>query len=149
MDNAENLRAIGEALLVDGVASTGAGAGSGCESPAPPPRLTVLVELNVGHNRCGVSTVEEVVALATLAQSLPYCAFGGIHAYQGMAQHIRATVDRVESGEALTVRVGRRGGGLGVACRNGMQEFARVYPVLLASPSLSLTLSQEGELNIE
>jgi 3-hydroxy-D-aspartate aldolase len=51
--------------------------------------LDVLVELNVGMNRCGVDTPEQVVDLAKLIAKNPRLRFTGIQAYQGVAQHLR------------------------------------------------------------
>jgi D-serine deaminase-like pyridoxal phosphate-dependent protein len=45
--------------------------------------LRVLVEVDVGMNRCGVKTAEECVALARLAAGSPGLAFEGIQAYEG------------------------------------------------------------------
>lgn len=57
-------------------------------------RLSVLVELNVGGERGGVDTAEELVELALQVQASQSLAFGGIQAYQGIAQHVRRHADR-------------------------------------------------------
>lgn len=51
--------------------------------------LTVLVEVNVGANRCGVAPGEETLALAKAIDVSKNLHFGGLQAYQGAAQHIR------------------------------------------------------------
>ncbi len=52
--------------------------------------LHVLVELNVGANRCGVDSVEEVLPLARAIAAQGGLRFAGIQAYHGPAQHLRA-----------------------------------------------------------
>src|SRR5262249_38480132 len=57
-------------------------------------RLDVLVEVNVGANRCGV---EPGAAAVTLAQAIGACRnlrFAGLQAYQGGAQHLRKVEER-------------------------------------------------------
>lgn len=54
-------------------------------------RLRCLVELDVGHGRCGARTVEDAVALALVVASLPGLDWQGLHAYHGAAQHVRTT----------------------------------------------------------
>ena len=54
----------------------------------------VLVELNVGANRCGVETPEDVLRLAKETSELPSLRFAGIQAYQGAAQHLRTYEER-------------------------------------------------------
>lgn len=46
-------------------------------------RIDVLVEVNVGQDRCGVEPGETVVKLAKEIQKLPGLTFKGIQAYQG------------------------------------------------------------------
>lgn len=57
-------------------------------------RLPVLCELNVGGNRGGVSTIEELLSLAQLVTQSRSLTFGGIQAYQGVAQHLRGHEER-------------------------------------------------------
>ncbi len=50
----------------------------------------VLVEVDVGHGRCGVTTVAQALAVAEAVRAGgPQLVFGGIHAYRGSAQHLR------------------------------------------------------------
>lgn len=56
--------------------------------------LHVLVELNVGSNRCGVNTAEDVVRLAKAIGAQPSLRFAGIQAYYGAAQHLRTPEER-------------------------------------------------------
>ena len=51
--------------------------------------LTVLVEVDVGAKRCGVGPGAPAAALALAIARTPGLSFGGIHAYQGGAQHLR------------------------------------------------------------
>jgi D-serine deaminase-like pyridoxal phosphate-dependent protein len=56
--------------------------------------LDVLIEINVGANRCGVEPGKPAVALAELVDTSDSLNFKGIHAYQGAAQHVRSPEDR-------------------------------------------------------
>ncbi|MCI0753775.1 DSD1 family PLP-dependent enzyme [Teichococcus vastitatis] len=57
-------------------------------------RLSVLVEIDVGAGRCGVAPGPEAVALASRIAGSPHLRFGGLQAYHGSAQHIRASEGR-------------------------------------------------------
>jgi D-serine deaminase-like pyridoxal phosphate-dependent protein len=68
-------------------------------------RLTVLVEINVGANRCGVEPGEPALALARQIAAAPSLRFGGLQAYQGRAQHIYDFAKRREAIDAAIARV--------------------------------------------
>src|SRR5690606_18053347 len=57
-------------------------------------QVEVLVEVDVGQGRCGVSDAALVLALAQQAQTLPGVRFGGLQAYHGSAQHVRSHAER-------------------------------------------------------
>jgi D-serine deaminase-like pyridoxal phosphate-dependent protein len=57
-------------------------------------RLTALVELDVGGNRCGVPTARDAVLLAERIAESPGLTFGGLQAYHGRAQHFRQPEER-------------------------------------------------------
>jgi 3-hydroxy-D-aspartate aldolase len=57
-------------------------------------RLDVLVEVNVGANRCGVEPGEPAVKLAQAIASSKNLRFAGLQAYQGAAQHLRKVEER-------------------------------------------------------
>jgi len=78
-DDPANVTALNEAALAAGV------------------RLPVLVEVNVGADRCGVEPGEPAVALARQIAGLPGLRFGGLQAYHGSAQHIREFETRREA----------------------------------------------------
>ena len=59
--------------------------------------LNVLVEINVGANRCGVEPGEPVLGLARLIAQRPGLRFAGVHAYHGAAQHLRTPQQRREA----------------------------------------------------
>ena len=63
-------------------------------------RLDVYVELDVGQNRCGVTTPAEVVELARAIVACPRFTFMGLHAYAGGAQHRRGVPERRAAIEA-------------------------------------------------
>ncbi len=50
--------------------------------------LEVFVEIDCGAGRCGVSTTEDVVAIAKAVEAAPNLTFSGIQAYQGAMQHL-------------------------------------------------------------
>jgi len=56
--------------------------------------LDVLVELNVGGNRCGVEIAEDVARLAAAIAASPSLRFAGLQAYHGAAQHLRGFEER-------------------------------------------------------
>ncbi|UOM35747.1 3-hydroxy-D-aspartate aldolase BhcC [Acuticoccus sp. I52.16.1] len=56
--------------------------------------LACLVELDCGMDRCGVSTPEEVVALARAIAAAEGLGFAGIQAYHGAAQHLATYPER-------------------------------------------------------
>lgn len=57
-------------------------------------KLDVYIELDVGHNRAGVTEVNEVVALGRAITSHPNLSLRGLHAYFGSAQHRRSIAER-------------------------------------------------------
>ena len=75
-DNAANVSALDEAARQFGVA------------------LDVLVEINVGANRCGVEPGEAAVRLAQRIAASANLRFAGLQAYQGSAQHLRKVDER-------------------------------------------------------
>ncbi len=67
--------------------------------------LDVLVEIDVGAGRCGVAPGAPALALAEVIDKAPNLRFGGLQAYQGSAQHIRAYEGRksaIDSAIAMT-----------------------------------------------
>ncbi|XP_059172864.1 3-hydroxy-D-aspartate aldolase-like [Physella acuta] len=66
--------------------------------------LDIVVEVNVGGNRCGVEPGEEVVKLARTILDLPNVNFKGIHCYNGQNQHIRSAEDRKTAVDAVIVK---------------------------------------------
>lgn len=69
--------------------------------------LGVLVEINVGGNRCGVEPGSPAVALAQMIAADPHLTFGGLQAYHGRAQHFRTPAER-SAAIAVTVADTRR-----------------------------------------
>ncbi len=67
--------------------------------------LDVLVEIDVGAERCGVAPGAPALALAKTIEQAANLKFGGLQAYHGRSQHIRAYEDRraaAETAIALT-----------------------------------------------
>ena len=56
--------------------------------------IDVFIELNVGHNRCGVEPGPAAVALALEIRKHPALNFAGLQAYHGKAQHMRSASER-------------------------------------------------------
>ena len=59
-------------------------------------RLPVLVEVNIGQNRCGVEPGAPTLALARSIAACRSLRFAGIQAYHGKAQHIYDPAQRAE-----------------------------------------------------
>ncbi|MBO6784670.1 MAG: DSD1 family PLP-dependent enzyme [Alphaproteobacteria bacterium] len=68
-------------------------------------QLEVLVEVDCGQGRCGVTTPDEVVALARAVNAADGLAFTGIQAYQGTAQHIEAYAERADMLDRVVAQV--------------------------------------------
>jgi 3-hydroxy-D-aspartate aldolase len=65
-------------------------------------RLSILIEIDVGSNRCGVTPGADAVALARRIASSRHLIFGGLQAYQGSAQHLRQPQEREAAIAAAT-----------------------------------------------
>lgn len=79
-------------------------------------RLEVLVEIDCGGRRCGVSPGAPAIEIASAIAESAHLAFGGLHAYFGSAQHFRTYTERhsaIERASALVQEtiagLGRRG----------------------------------------
>src|SRR5210317_1832710 len=57
-------------------------------------QIECLVEIDCGAGRCGVTTTEDVVAIARAIDAAPGLKFSGIQAYQGAMQHLDSYEDR-------------------------------------------------------
>ena len=66
-------------------------------------RLPVLVEINIGMNRCGVEPGEPALALARHVAAQRSLRFAGLQAYHGRAQHI---VELSKRRETMEVAIG-------------------------------------------
>ena len=56
--------------------------------------LDVYIELDVGHNRAGVSDVADVIAIGRAIAAQSSLSLRGLHAYFGNAQHRRSVAER-------------------------------------------------------
>jgi D-serine deaminase-like pyridoxal phosphate-dependent protein len=70
-------------------------------------RMRVLVEIDVGAARCGVSPGPDAVALAQQIAASPHLIFGGLQAYHGSAQHLRRAEQR-QAAIAHAIEASRR-----------------------------------------
>ena len=64
-----------------------------------------LVEIDCGARRCGVSTPEDVVAIAKAIDAAPGLTFDGIQAYQGSMQHFETHAERLAAFDVVTSMV--------------------------------------------
>ena len=80
--------------------------------------IHVLVELNVGGNRCGVESAEELARLAAAISNSSSLRFAGIQAYHGAAQHLRKFEDRRGAIEGAAKKVIEAAG---LLRRNGLE----------------------------
>jgi 3-hydroxy-D-aspartate aldolase len=81
--------------------------------------LDVLVEVNVGANRCGAEPGEPAFQLARQIHQAKNLRFAGLQAYQGSAQHMRKTEERRAAIDAACEKVKRTTALLdkaGIAC---------------------------------
>src|ERR1044072_2500519 len=69
--------------------------------------ISVLVEIDVGGNRCGVAPGEPALRLASKIARSNLLRFGGVQAYHGSAQHFR-TYDERRDAIARTVDMTRQ-----------------------------------------
>lgn len=56
--------------------------------------IDVFIEINVGHNRCGVQPGAPAVLLVLEIRKHPALNFAGLQAYHGKAQHLRSPLER-------------------------------------------------------
>jgi D-serine deaminase-like pyridoxal phosphate-dependent protein len=74
-------------------------------------RMDVLVEINVGANRCGVEPGTQALALARAVAGAEHLRFAGLQAYHGAAQHLRSVAER-QAAIAIATRKARSTKGL-------------------------------------
>ncbi len=80
-DDAQNLREMGMIGQTTGVA------------------LDVVIEVNVGQNRCGVEPGEPALALARIIEESPWLALAGLQGYQGAIQMTEDFAERKAAAE--------------------------------------------------
>jgi D-serine deaminase-like pyridoxal phosphate-dependent protein len=79
-------------------------------------RLDVLIEIDIGQNRCGVAGSAEVLRLLDALAPHGQLRFAGLQAYQGRVQHLRGHAERLEAARrasdraaAVVAELGRAG----------------------------------------
>lgn len=85
-------------------------------------QIDVLVEVDVGQGRCGVSGPAAVLALARLAAELPGVNFAGLQAYHGAVQHRRSRLQRQQLCREAAARA--------AACAQLLGEHGIACPVI-------------------
>ena len=82
-------------------------------------QLEVLVEIDCGAGRCGVTTTSAVIEIARAVAAAPNLKFTGIQAYQGAMQHLDSYAARKEKLDTAIAMVKDAVNGLkaeGIAC---------------------------------
>ncbi|MBQ8408632.1 MAG: DSD1 family PLP-dependent enzyme [Clostridia bacterium] len=64
-----------------------------------------LIEYEIGMERCGVATKEDVAALAEFINQCPHLVFDGIQAYAGHLSHTVSETERLERTQANTEKI--------------------------------------------
>lgn len=68
--------------------------------------VEILIEVDIGHGRCGVTTVDQVLELARAVAAFPnHLSLQGIHAFRGSAQHMRLPTERDAAVAAAVVQL--------------------------------------------
>ena len=117
-DNAENVMALDAAARESGVT------------------LEVLVEINVGANRCGVEPGAAAVELAQRIVASANLRFAGLQAYQGSAQHMRKVEERraaIEKAVSHVKRTRELLAAAGIACPKVTGDGTGTYVLEAAS----------------
>ncbi len=99
-------------------------------------RLTLLVEIDVGMGRCGVVAGPEALALCQRIAGSRHLRFGGLQAYNGRAQHLRAFTERqaaIATAAEITARCLDDLRQHGIACPIVGGGGTGTYPFELAS----------------
>ena len=82
---------------IQGINSLAASMNTGRVASGITTEIDVFIEINVGHNRCGVEPGADAVALALEIRKHPALNFAGLQAYHGKAQHLRTPALRREA----------------------------------------------------
>jgi D-serine deaminase-like pyridoxal phosphate-dependent protein len=99
-------------------------------------RLDVLVEINVGADRCGVAPGAPALALARAISASRNLRFAGLQAYHGGAQHLRSVAERrnaIASAVALVQSTRESIHASGIACDTVTGAGTGSFPLELAS----------------
>jgi D-serine deaminase-like pyridoxal phosphate-dependent protein len=99
-------------------------------------RLEVLVEINVGADRCGVEPGAPALALARAIAGSSNLRFAGLQAYHGGAQHVRSVANRRDAiGRAVDLVRSTRAllETNGIACETVTGAGTGSFPLELAS----------------
>lgn len=72
---------------------------------SPNSHIDVFIEINVGQNRAGLHSDDDLVVLAREIASHPPLRFVGLHAYHGGAQHIEDAATRAQTMQQSYARV--------------------------------------------
>ena len=69
-------------------------------------RIDILIEIDIGQNRCGVAGAPEVLRLLEALAPHAQLRFAGLQAYQGRVQHLRGHGERSDAARRASDRAG-------------------------------------------
>lgn len=101
-------------------------------------KIDVYIELNVGQERCGVDTPDEVLELAQRVISVGSFCFQGLLAYNGSNQHNRTHLERAETVTGSVVK------GKVAACLEAFRKHSIECPIVTGFSSESVGLLSGG-----
>ncbi len=105
-------------------------------------RIEVLIEVDIGHRRCGVGTPDAALALARQIESYaPKLFFGGIHAFRGSAQHMRDPEARAAAVASAVERV--------AAIKDALEKAGLSCPTVTGGGTGTHALEADSQLYTE
>lgn len=104
VDNAANVAALSRAVAAENAL------------------VDVLVEIDVGHGRCGVASATAALELARRAESLPGLRFVGLQAYHGSLQHKRGHAERAAACREAAARAQQ--------CAQALHDHGYACPII-------------------
>jgi D-serine deaminase-like pyridoxal phosphate-dependent protein len=105
-------------------------------------RIEVLIEVDIGHGRCGVGTSSATLALARqIEHYAPNLFFGGIQAFRGSAQHMREPEARAAAVASAVERV--------AAIKDALEKAGLSCPTVTGGGTGTYALEADSQLYTE
>jgi D-serine deaminase-like pyridoxal phosphate-dependent protein len=104
-------------------------------------RVDVLVELDIGQGRCGVSSPTAALELARRIESLPGLRFAGLQAYHGSLQHRRGHAERAAACREAAARARE--------CARVLAEHGYACPIITGSGTGTAEFDAPGRIYTE